>query len=131
MRVYQRLPLYEKGGFLNRRIVERFAEYAGIVAERFGDRVELFAVFNEPLVVLVNCTHLKAPKTMADVEAARMATFGVGDTILDNTGTFWEPLIFGKYDQRIVEKLGIDLSFVQDGEMEYICCNPDFMGCNV
>ncbi len=175
------LPLYEEGGFLNRSIVERFEEYGRIIGEYFGDRVELFSVFNEPLVVLdflyvhtlgskdvprsdqevfeavhnlllcnaaatyalrkyaakpvqiglVNCTQLKVPETVNDVDAARCATFAVGDTILDNTVTFWDPLVFGRYDERIVDKFGINLSFIQPGDMEYICCRPDFMGCNV
>lgn len=177
------MPLYEAGGFLNRDIVDRFAEYGKIIAENFGDRVELFTVFNEPLVVLdflyvhpvgggdavrtdqevfegvhnlllcnaaateslrkyakkeiqvgmVNCTQLKVPATdsAADIEAAREATFAVGNTVLDNTVTFWDPLIFGKYDERITKKFGIDLSFVQPGDMERICCKPDYMGYNV
>lgn len=177
------MPLYEAGGFLNRDIVERFAEYGRIVAENFGDRVELFTVFNEPLVVLdflyvrpvgggdavrtnqevfegvhnlllcnaaateslrkysakkvqvgmVNCTQLKIPatNTAADIEAARKATFAVGNTVLDNTVTFWDPLVFGKYDERIIQKFGIDLSFIQPGDMERICCKPDYMGYNV
>ncbi len=175
------MPLYEAGGFLNRDIVDRFAEYGKIVAENFGDRVELFTVFNEPLTVLdflyvrpvgggdavctnqevfegvhnlllcnaaatealrkysakkiqvgmVNCTQLKVPASDADIEVAREATFAVGDTVLDNTVTFWDPLIFGKYDERITQKFGIDLSFVQPGDMERICCKPDYMGYNV
>lgn len=177
------VELHDNGGFLNRDIVERFAEYGRIIAECFGDRVELFTVFNEPLVVLdfqyvhpvggytqpcsnqevfeavhnlllcnavatealrryskrkvqvgmVNCTMLCTPETdsEADVEAARQATFKVGDTILDNTVTFWDPLLYGKYDPRIVEKFQIDTSFIQPGDMELIQCKPDFMGYNV
>lgn len=175
------LPLYEQGGFMNRQIIERFAEYGKIVAEHFGDRVDLFTVFNEPLVVLdflyihpvggadavrtnqeifegvhnlllcnaaateslrkyskrkihvgmVNCTQLKIPQTREDIEAAREATFAVGDTVLDNTVTFWDPLVLGQYDYRIIEKFGIDMSFVQPGDMDKICCKPDFMGYNV
>lgn len=177
------IKLHDNGGFLNRDIVERFAEYGKIVAENFGDRVERFTVFNEPMVVLdflyvhtvggyakprsdqevfeavhnlllcnavatdalrqyskrkvqvgmVNCTMLCAPETdnQEDVEAARLATFKVGDTILDNTVTFWDPLLYGEYDRRIVEKFGIDTSFIQPGDMELIQCKPDFMGYNV
>ena len=177
------LKLHEAGGFLNRDIVERFAEYAKIIAENFGDRVELFTVFNEPLVVLdflyvrpvgggdivrtnqevfegvhnlllcnavatnalrkystkkgpvglVNCTQLMVPasESAEDIEAARSAVFAVGNTVLDNTVTFWDPLIFGKYDERIIHKFGIDMSFIQPGDMELIQCKPDYMGYNV
>lgn len=177
------ITLQKAGGFLNRDIIDRFAAYAKIIAENFGDRVELFTVFNEPLVVLdflyvrpvgggdvvrtnqevfegvhnlllcnaaateslrkysqkkvqvglVNCTQLKVPATESpeDIEAARKALFAVGNTVLDNTVTFWDPLIFGKYDKRIIEKFGIDLSFVRPGDMEMIQCKPDYMGYNV
>jgi beta-glucosidase len=42
--------LQDSGGWPNRATVERFAEYAGVVAERLGDRVERWATFNEPWV---------------------------------------------------------------------------------
>ena len=175
------MTLYQEGGFLNRDIVERFAEYGRIIGERFGDRVEMFSVFNEPQALidflyarpvggkseprsnqeifeaihtlllcnaaatyalrkyaskpvkvgLVNCTQIKVPKTPEDIDAARNATFAVGDTILGNNVTFWEPIAFGRYDERMIEKFEINLSFVQEGEMKYICCKPDFMGCNI
>ena len=42
------VELDARGGFLNREIVDRFTEYAKIVAQNFGDRVRYFSVFNEP-----------------------------------------------------------------------------------
>ena len=42
--------LEDQGGFADRRIVERFAEYAGIVASRLGDRVSDWMTLNEPAV---------------------------------------------------------------------------------
>ena len=44
--------VYEKGGFLNRDTVRLFAEYASLIAERFGDRVKNFITINEPQCVL-------------------------------------------------------------------------------
>lgn len=44
--------VYEKGGFLNRETVKKFAEYAAVIAERFGDRVKKFITINEPQCVL-------------------------------------------------------------------------------
>ena len=40
--------LEEDGGWLARGTAERFAEYASLVAERLGDRVEVWATLNEP-----------------------------------------------------------------------------------
>ncbi len=40
--------LYKKGGWMNEEIVEWFGAYAGLVAERFSDRVKHFITLNEP-----------------------------------------------------------------------------------
>ncbi|WP_326590571.1 GH1 family beta-glucosidase [Streptomyces brevispora] len=45
------LPLDEAGGWLNRDTAYRFAEYAGIVAERLADRVPMWITINEPAEV--------------------------------------------------------------------------------
>jgi beta-glucosidase len=45
------LPLEAAGGWLGRDITERFAEYAGLVADRLADRVKLWMPINEPVVV--------------------------------------------------------------------------------
>ena len=42
--------LEDDGGWINRGTVDRFAEYAAIVGERFGDRVEHWIPVNEPNV---------------------------------------------------------------------------------
>jgi beta-glucosidase len=41
-------PLEDAGGWLNRDTAARFAEYATVVAEAVGDRVEVFTTLNEP-----------------------------------------------------------------------------------
>jgi len=43
--------LQDKGGWVNRDIVNYFADYSTAVAERFGDRVKKFSPINEPWVV--------------------------------------------------------------------------------
>jgi beta-glucosidase len=43
--------LEDEGGWTNRATAEAFADYAGIVAARLGDRVRSFATINEPWVV--------------------------------------------------------------------------------
>ncbi len=40
--------LQDEGGWLNRDTAHRFADYAGEVARRFGDRIEAIATHNEP-----------------------------------------------------------------------------------
>ena len=42
--------LQEKGGWLNRDTSAKFADYARVVAQRLGDRVRHWAIFNEPNV---------------------------------------------------------------------------------
>ena len=40
--------LYEKGGFLNRNIVDSFSEYAALISKNFSDTIENYFTFNEP-----------------------------------------------------------------------------------
>jgi len=42
--------LQDRGGFADPAIVERFTQYAGLVAARLGDRVSDWMTFNEPAV---------------------------------------------------------------------------------
>ena len=42
--------LEDKGGWPNRDLYKHFADYAGIVAKSLGDRVNTWAIFNEPWV---------------------------------------------------------------------------------
>ena len=46
------LALYRRGGWMNRQTVDWFARFAGIVAERLGDRVQHWMTLNEPQVFL-------------------------------------------------------------------------------
>ena len=44
--------LEKKGGWLNDRMPDWFAEYTGVLADRYGDRVKDFITINEPQCVL-------------------------------------------------------------------------------
>lgn len=44
--------LQQRGGFLNRDLVEWFGEYAALVAGHFGDRIKNWMTINEPPVVI-------------------------------------------------------------------------------
>jgi beta-glucosidase len=44
-------PLEDLGGWLQRDITERFADYAALLASRFADRVPLWMTINEPVVL--------------------------------------------------------------------------------
>ena len=43
--------LQDEGGWVNRNIVQYFADYAGLVARELGDRVKRWLIFNEPRCV--------------------------------------------------------------------------------
>ena len=43
--------LVERGGWVNRDIADRFAEYAHAMASRYGDRVRWWATLNEPVCI--------------------------------------------------------------------------------
>jgi len=45
-------PLEDAGGWLTRDTAHRFADYAGIVAERLADRIPLWITLNEPYIVM-------------------------------------------------------------------------------
>jgi beta-glucosidase len=45
--------LQDEGGWANRDSIEAFARYAGIVTGRLGDRVKMWATFNEPWCVSI------------------------------------------------------------------------------
>jgi beta-glucosidase len=44
-------PLEDAGGWMNRDITSRFADYASVLASRFADRVPLWITINEPMVL--------------------------------------------------------------------------------
>lgn len=66
--------LQDKGGWLNRDIVGWYADYAALVARRYGDRVKHFGTFNEPSVfTLFGYGFAWHPPGMTDPIALRAA----------------------------------------------------------
>ena len=49
--------LYDRGSWRNPDIAEYFAEYAGLMARRLGDRIPCWMTFNE-MCVVINCGHV-------------------------------------------------------------------------
>ena len=64
-------PLADIGGWCNRDVTDHFADYAGLVAKRLGDRLETIVTFNEPWCVtwLSHYLGLHAPG-LRDIRAA-------------------------------------------------------------
>lgn len=48
------LPVEYENGWLNRDTAQRLGEFAGLVGERFGDRVDNWITINEPATVTLN-----------------------------------------------------------------------------
>jgi beta-glucosidase len=67
------LPLEEAGGWLSRDMVDRFADYAAGLGERFGDRVARWITLNEPLSVttgtVLGFSRLDGPHRLAGLAA--------------------------------------------------------------
>ena len=61
--------LQDKGGWTNCDCAQWFADYANVVAHRYGDRVKRFATFNEPSVFTLFGFRLVAQP--ADIVARR------------------------------------------------------------
>lgn len=70
--------LADQGGWANRDVAARFAEYATVVLERIGDRMASVATINEPWCVawLSHFLGLQAPG-LRDIRAAARATHHV------------------------------------------------------
>lgn len=174
------IELDKKGGFSNREIVDRFEEYAKVVAENFGDRVEYFSVFNEIAAIvdflyiepvghgyppksdqegfeaihnillcnaaatyalrkysknkvkvgMVSCSSIAIPVD-GDLELAKEVMLAPDSVFYTGNTTYWDPMVFGKYNEEWLEKFKFDLSCIKDGDMEFIKCVPDFIGMNI
>lgn len=84
--------IYQKGGFMNRAIVDDFSRYTRVIAERFGDRVKVFMPINEPSCVLGGLiSNSKAPGIKLSLDELNVAmhnlllTHGAATKILHQT----------------------------------------------
>jgi len=70
--------LQDKGGWMNRDIAGRFADYADVIARYFGDRLEATATINEPWCVAFLSHYLgKHAPGYRDIRAAARASHHV------------------------------------------------------
>jgi beta-glucosidase len=69
--------LEDRGGWESREIADRFAEYAGVVAERLGDRVTRWMTLNEPVVLTMmgHATGRHAPGKQLGFGALQVALY--------------------------------------------------------
>jgi beta-glucosidase len=69
--------LYDKGGWTNRSIAGWFADYAAVMAERLGDRVDHWITLNEPLSVTAggHVAGIHAPGDRSLIKAATAIHF--------------------------------------------------------
>ena len=65
------LALQYRGGWLNPQTAEAFAEYAGVMADYFGDRVKRYVTINEPqcIVYMGHSSAEHAPGCRMDTES--------------------------------------------------------------
>lgn len=69
------LPLHEAGGWYNRETASAFADYAGVMAAKLGDRVRHWITLNEPWIVTVAgyALGMHAPGSKRPYRAFRVA----------------------------------------------------------
>jgi beta-glucosidase len=173
--------LEKQGGFLNAAMPGWFAEYAELLARRYGDRVRRFITLNEPhafiegglrqgrhapgyqlpLSLVLRAAHhallahgkavdvlralvpkawitaapvlisaIPASESDADQEAAREATFEVGDSL--RASAFWmDPLYLGHYPAQTFERFGPDMPHFPSSDFEQITRPLDAIGFNL
>jgi beta-glucosidase len=64
--------LEEEGGWLNRDMAAWFADYANLIAARYGDRVKRFATLNEPMIFTLFSRALGERKRSSEDDFHRM-----------------------------------------------------------
>ena len=67
--------LQDKGGWTNRDCAQWFADYANVVAHRYGDRVKRFATLQEPSVFTLFGFCLGARRRASSTAACSCAPF--------------------------------------------------------
>jgi len=71
--------LVERGGWINRDMTQWFADYAGAMARRYGDRVRWWATLNEPICIADGFVPAPDdPKDMAAVQHHLLLAHGRG-----------------------------------------------------
>lgn len=65
--------LEDKGGWINRDVIEAFADYAGTAFRAYGDRVQRWATLNEPISIWVGYSMGVFAPGRSDEKTARQA----------------------------------------------------------
>ncbi|WDE95386.1 GH1 family beta-glucosidase [Lentisphaera profundi] len=73
---------------------------------------------------------LPASESPEDIEAARKASFHVDGDHGFWTSWWYDPIYLGHYPQQGLEEFGEDAPKIQEGDMEIIATEPDFLGTN-
>src|SRR6476661_6185142 len=142
--------LEDDGGWLNRATVDRFADFAAIVGERYADRVAHWIPVNEPNVVMmlgygngelapgraaialrragaqsVGCANNHAPMWPASDDAADVGATKLFDALWN--GMYVEPMLLGRYP---VDLMPLMEDIMADGDLATIRQPLDFYGVN-
>lgn len=176
--------LSKKGGWMNRDIVNAFAEYTKIIADNFSDRVKNYITLNEPEIFvgngymhgshapgyklsnfeLLNIGHnallahgiavkilrensktelnigisvasnpaIPVTEREEDVKAAQKVYDRADIYNFVYTDSYWlDPIVFGKYNDGILETCKDIMPKIENGDMELISQKIDFIGRNI
>ena len=114
------MPIYFQniGGFENKRVVEKFVEYAKICFDNFSDLIDYWCTFNEPIVPIEGCYLYKwyYPK-IVDFKKGVQAGYG---TILAHAKTvnLFHELFENEKDKKIGIILNLTPTYPKDNSIE-------------
>ena len=126
------IPVQYEGGWLSRDTAKRLGDFAGLVAQRFADRVDGWITINEPATVTLNgyALDIHTPVVPASDSAEDAAMAQLFDIV--HNRVFADPVLLGHYPE-VPDYLGGILDVLADvpaGDLEIISTPLDFYGLN-
>jgi len=130
--------LDDQGGWLNRDVAGWFAEYAGIVVRRLGDRVALWATINEPWVVsdagYLHGTHAPGHASLSEAPLAShnlLRAHGTAMQAIRSEGGKQAGLVVNLEPKYPASDRPLDLAATRraDAYMNRQFLDPVFLGC--